>query len=312
MASKCLMTVKGPVKVEEFGLVLPHEHLFTDLRGPHHPGYAQGDPDKVIEIMQPNLEAAARAGVSALVECTPGGVGRNVEMLARLAAITPIHIVAPAGIYKEEYHPPAYLELDEVQLAEIITRELQEGIDGSEVRAGFIKLAASGDGPTEIEQRNLRAAVRASRQTGAVIACHTEGAAVAQREIAVLEAAGLDLSRFIWVHASLEPDVETHLAAAEKGVYVEYDTINCAAPDNFDYIMTCTLEMLETGLGDRLLLSHDAGWYDPAHPDGWEGMRGYTEVINDFIPALQKRGVDDATIRMLTHDNPLRAFALDC
>ncbi len=312
MTSKCLMTVKGPVKAEAFGLILPHEHLFTDLRGPHVPDYAQGDVDKVVEIMQPNLEAAARAGVTALVECTPQGVGRNIEMIARLAEITPIHIIVPAGVYKEEFHPTAYLDYDETQVADIFVRELTEGIDGSNVRGGFIKLAASANGPTKIEQRNLRAAVRASQETGAVIACHTEGAGVAQREIAVLEAAGLDLSRFIWVHASLEPDIETHLEAARKGVYVEYDTINTATPDNFNYILACTLEMLDAGLGDRLLLAHDAGWYDPAHPDGWEGMRGYTEIIDDFIPTLRDRGVDDATIQMLTRYNPLQAFGMEC
>jgi phosphotriesterase-related protein len=312
MVSKCLMTVKGPVKVEEFGLVLPHEHLFTDLRGPSDPGYAQGDTGKVIEIMRPNLEAAARAGVTALVECTPEGVGRNVEMLTHLAEITPIHIICPAGVYKEEFHPSAYLDYDEAEVAEIFVRELTEGIAGSSVRGGFIKLAASGNGPTEIEQRNLRAAAQASQKTGAVIASHTESAAVAQREIAVLEATGLDLSRFIWVHASVEPDVETHLAAARKGVYIEYDTISTANPDDYNRIITHLLEMLDAGLGDRLLLSHDAGWYDPAHPDGWEGMRGYTEIIDDFIPTLRDRGVDDATIQMLTRDNPLQAFGMDC
>src|SRR5690242_1798071 len=46
-----LYTLTGPVEIDSLGLILPHEHLFTDLRGPSVSGYAQGDPDAVVRVV---------------------------------------------------------------------------------------------------------------------------------------------------------------------------------------------------------------------------------------------------------------------
>ena len=80
-------TIKGAVEPERLGLVLPHEHLFTDLRGPSVPGYAQGDEDAVLKLLKPHLDEASALGVTALVECSTVGVGRNLRILQRLQAI---------------------------------------------------------------------------------------------------------------------------------------------------------------------------------------------------------------------------------
>ena len=68
---------------------------------------------------------------------------------------------------------------------------------------------------------------------------------------------------------------------------------------------------MEAGYVNHLLLSHDAGWYNPAHPRGLPetGYRGYTALTRDFIPALLERGVSEAQVRLITVDNPARAFA---
>jgi phosphotriesterase-related protein len=66
--------------------------------------------------------------------------------------------------------------------------------------------------------------------------------------------------------------------------------------------------MLDAGYGDRVLLSHDRGWYDPAKPKG--GVpRPFTYISETFLPKLAASGVDAATIDQLTRDNPFRAFA---
>ena len=94
MSQKRLHSVNGLVEIDSLGLILPHEHLFTDLRGPYVPGYAQADPAAVVKVVQPYLEEASRAGVTAPVECSTVGVGRNIEVLCGLAQETLIHIVA--------------------------------------------------------------------------------------------------------------------------------------------------------------------------------------------------------------------------
>jgi phosphotriesterase-related protein len=311
MTYKCIQTVKGAVAVGELGLILPHEHLFTDLRGPLVSDYALAEPEAVAQVMSPYLAEAHWVGVTAIVECSTMGVGRNVTVLQYLAEITPIHIVAPTGVYREEYIPPRLRLMSVEGLAEMWVRDLTEGIDGTTVRAGFIKLSVSDDGPTPLEVRNLQAAAHASQQTGAIVASHTASGALARREMEILETAGLDLGRFIWVHANLEPDPAIHLEAAQRGAYVEFDAIGAqwqSQPPMLDH----TVALIEAGYADRLLLSHDAGWYDPSQPDGQPlegGIRGYTELVESFIPALRARGVTDDLIRLITVTNPGRAFS---
>jgi phosphotriesterase-related protein len=195
-------------------------------------------------------------------------------------------------------------------LAEFWTKELTEGIEGTSIRAGFIKLAMSDDGPSPLEIRNLRAAARASQNTGAIIGSHTIGGRVARQEMDVLEEAGLNLGRFIWIHAQTEPDTGILVEAARRGAYVELDTVGAPFQAQ-EELITKAIALIDAGFIDRLLLSHDAGWYNPAGPDGYpeEGYRGYTALTREFIPALLKNGLSEEQIKRLTVDNPAQAFA---
>jgi phosphotriesterase-related protein len=308
-----LQTLKGPVPADSLGLILPHEHLFVDLRGPLAPNYAEADPEAVARLMQPYLDAIQARGVTAFVDCAPPGVGRNVAVLRRLAQTTPIHILAPTGVYREGLMPPEWADLSADQLAEIWVSELTDGMDGTDSRAGFIKIAMSDDGPRPLEVRSLKAAALASKQTGAVVASHTIGGAVARREMDVLEAEGHDLSRFIWVHAHTEPDTAVHVEAARRGVWVEFDAIGAEKWHPPAAMLASVLALLDAGYAANMLLSHDAGWYEVGQPDGLpkpDGVRAFTALFDDFIPALQARGVDDDTLRLLTVTNPARAFTI--
>ena len=313
MTPGLIRTVRGDVAADSLGLILPHEHLFVDLRGPLAPNYAQAAPDTVVRVMQPYLSAAEASGVTAFVDCAPVGVGRNVAVLRRLAESTAIHIIAPTGRYRESFIPPDLIDLSPEPLAELWVRELTEGMEGTDSRAGFIKIAMSDNGPTPLEIVSLKAAALASRTTGAVVASHTIGGAVARREMDILEAEGHDLRRFIWVHAHTEPNTAVHVEAARRGAYVEFDAIGAENWHPQPALLESALALLDAGYADHILLSHDAGWYDPAQPDGRpkpDGIRGYTALVEQFIPALRARGVDDETVRTLTMTNPARAFAL--
>ncbi len=308
--TKGIQTVKGLVEIDALGLILPHEHLFTDLRGPQVPGYARGDPLVVRRVVGPYLEEASSAGVTALVECSTVGVGRNIDVLCSLAEMIPIHIVAPTGVYRDAYIPEALREISAGQLADLWIEELTEGIEGTSVRAGFIKLAMSDDGPTALEIRNLRAAARASRETGAVIASHTIGRRVAVQEMDVLAEAGLDLHRFIWVHAQTELDISLLKQAARRGAYLELDSVGAPYQSQSE-LLALAAGLIEAGFASQLLFSHDAGWYNPGSPVGMpdDGYRGYTSLVKDFLPALLRRGVPEEQLRLITVENPLNAFA---
>lgn len=305
-----IQTIKGTVNPDSLGLILPHEHLFTDLRGPTAADYAQRDPESVVRVVAPYLADAAALGVTAMVECSTVGVGRNISILRSLSESTPVYIIAPTGVYRDAYIPDSMRQSSVDALAKLWTHELMEGIEGTSIRAGFIKLAMSDDGPTALEVRNLQAAVLTSQATGALIASHTIGGNVARKEMDVLEAAGHDLRRFVWIHAQTEPDVSVLKEAARRGAYVELDTVGApfqSQPELLDRVV----DLVEAGFLQNILLSHDAGWFDPSRHDGIPegGYRGYTALVQDFIPALLTRGITPEQVHCITVLNPREAFA---
>ena len=185
--------------------------------------------------------------------------------------------------------------------------ELQGEIEQSGVQAGWIKLSAGDEDMTDCEAKVLRAAIRAAKETNAIIGSHTIRGRVVKDQLALFDELGHTPERFIWIHTHIEPDFDLHLEIARRGAWIEYDGIGWE-PDEDEALITNIKRVLEAGLGDHLMLSHDRGWYDPAQPDGGTPMP-YTYISEQFLPKLRESGVDEATIRQLTHTNPFRAFA---
>ncbi len=301
-----LITTLGPKRVDELGMILPHEHVFVDLRTPDHPDHGQGDADDVIRLMQPQLTAATEAGITAIVEPSTLGVGRRADILQAVSLATGFPLVAPTGIYREPWVPAWAQKASEDALYEWMRNELDGYIIGSNVQAGWIKLSAGDDGLTPAETKILRAAARAARDTGAVIGSHTIRGRVVRDQLDILAQYGVPASRFIWIHTHVEPDFALHLEMARRGAWLEYDGIT--HPDSDAMFVGRILDVLQAGFGNQLLLSQDRGWYDPAQPGGGT-PQPFTYIMDVFLPKLRAAGVDDATVRRLLQDNPFRAFA---
>ena len=58
---------------------------------------------------------------------------------------------------------------------------------------------------------------------------------------------------------------------------------------------------------DRVLLSHDAGWYHVGEPGGGS-FRKYDTLFTAFLPALKAGGFSDGEVRRLLVENPRRAL----
>ena len=301
------MTTLGPRGADDLGMVLPHEHVFVDLRTWDQPGYAEADPDAVVALMAPEVERARAVGVTAIVECSTVGVGRRADIDAAVSAATGLPLVVPTGIYREPWVPRWAHDATQDELHAWMLRELTDEIEGTGVQAGWIKLSAGDDGLTETEAKILRAAARAAKATDSVIGSHTIRGRVVRDQLDIVEAAGLAPDRFIWIHTQAEPDVDLHLDIARRGCWIEYDAIGS---DDFDdaYFVERVRRALDAGLGGHVLLSQDRGSYDPAQPGGGE-PRPYTYLGERFLPTLRSAGLDEAEITRLTHDNPFEAFA---
>ncbi len=301
-----LITTLGPKSSEEVGMILPHEHIFADLR-PCPQDLSQIQAYEVVGLMAPEIGKIKKLGVSALVECTPEGCGRRADFVKAVSEATGFPIVIPTGMYREPWIPEWAHIADEEALRDWMLGELQGEIKHSGVQAGLIKLSAGDDGLTECEKKILRAAAQAGSETNAVIGSHTVKGSVVQEQLDIIEEAGYRPERFIWIHTQNEPDLALHLEIARRGAWIEYDAIGRDnLPDEF--FVACIQDALDAGLGDRVLLSHDRGWYDPGTPGGGT-PQPFTYINEVFLDRLRADGIDEATIAQLTHTNPFRAFA---
>jgi phosphotriesterase-related protein len=301
-----VITTLGAKRAEELGKILPHEHVFVDLRTWDKPGYAQADAADVVKLMAPELERIKALGFTAIVECSTVGVGRRADLDRAVSEATNFPIVVPTGIYREPWVPPFGHEWSEDRLFNWMLAELNEGIEESGVRAGWIKLSAGDEGITETEAKILRAGARAGAKTNAVIGSHTIKGRVVLEQLDIIEKSGYSASRFISIHTQAEPDFSLNLEVARRGAWIEYDGIGGWGEDE-TYVENIN-RVLDAGYGDQLLVSQDRGWYDPALPGGGT-PKPYTYLSEVFLPKLEASGVDRGTIDRITTDNPFRAFA---
>jgi phosphotriesterase-related protein len=299
-------TTQGPVAAERLGVILPHEHIFTDLRGPGTRGYGQADTADVVRVMAPLLEDAKQKGVGLLLECSSIGVGRNVSILSVVFKASGLPVVVPTGVYgRDNFAPPEHRNMSEDELTELFISEIREGIEGTGIKAGFIKIATGGNTMNALEEKFLRAAGRAARDTGAAVASHTTVGSNATRQADILESVSPEI-RFIWVHAQSVNDRNLYRQLAGRGVFIEFDSLGWNPGQDSTFISSIK-DLLAVGFGGKILLSHDAGWYQPGEQNGGSQMP-YTYLIDTFIPKLRDSGIDDETIRMITEENPIRAF----
>jgi phosphotriesterase-related protein len=85
---------------------------------------------------------------------------------------------------------------------------------------------------------------------------------------------------------------------------VEFDGIS---PASLTRHLALVQRMKAEGLLDRVLVSHDAGWYHVGEPGGGQ-FRPYTTLFTDFVPGMKSPGFSDADVRQVLVRNPRRAL----
>jgi phosphotriesterase-related protein len=306
-----IMTVRGPITPSEFGKVLAHEHVMCDFIGAAKTGKHRYDADDVVETMKPYLDALRERGIKGFVDCTPAWLGRDVEILARLSELTDVHILTNTGLYgaAEDNSIPSYAYQESAEDLSIRwVKEWKEGIEGTNIRPGFIKTAVDKGPLSEIDRKLIRAAAKAHLQTGLTIACHTGEARAAFAVLEEVQNAGVDPSALIIVHADGISDVSVHTELAKAGAWIEYDGVS---EESIRRHVGLIKKMLDSGFGQQLLISHDAGWYRVGEGRaGKEKIRPYTAISDKLIPALKTAGISDSELNKLLLDNPGRAFTV--
>lgn len=313
-----IMTVTGPIPASELGMTLAHEHVLVDWIGADSTGYHRWDRSDVINRMQPYFDEVLDLGIQAMFECTPAYLGRDPFILRELSENTGIRIVTNTGYYGavDNHFMPAHAwEESAEDLAARWIDEFDNGIDGSDIRPGFMKISVAGDGAlSDLHSKIVTAAALTHLETGLTIISHTTGSDPAAEQVELLKELGVDPSAWVWTHAQAG-DINTQINLGLQGAWISLDNFNYD-PDhedenqgNLDWFRERLMLLKDENLLNRVLISHDAGYYNPDEEDGGP-IRGYTAISNYLIPALLEDGfTQDEIIQLLIH-NPAEAFGI--
>ena len=303
-------TVLGPIAAHELGVTLVHEHILVDWIGAEQTSPDRYEADAVVGLVLPYLREVRELGVRTLVDCTPAYLGRDVRVLRRLAEASGLNILSNTGYYgaaDDRFVPASAYDRPAQALADDWIREHREGIDGTGIRPAFMKIGVDAGPLSEIDAKLVEAAAIAHHATGLAIHAHTSDATAGFAELDILEARGVPLDAFVWVHAQIVDDVDVLARVAERGAWIELDGV---APENLVRHAELIMGLAERGHLGRILVSHDAGSYTVGEPGGGpEKSRGYDLISRELVPDLISRGLPEEGIRTLLVENPRAVLA---
>lgn len=310
-------TVKGQIDSSELGLTLIHEHLrFRDEAvAENWPGRydEQAEFDAALEA----TNAAKEHGVTAIVDPTAMFGGRDVRFLKKVSDATGVHVVACTGIYTYDYLPHYFENRDEDAIAQHFVDDIVNGVQGTDIKAAFLKCAADAAGVTEHVEKVHRACARASVQTGAPIMAHSMPAVnTGPRQVEILLEEGVAPEKIQIAHCGDSPDVEYVQGLLDQGVYAGLDRYGLDMFLPMDQRNAVTAELLRRGHAERLVISQDycatIDWFPEEVQEqllASEAIHNwsFTLVFEEVVPWLREQGVmDDAVFDTVFVQNPAR------
>ncbi len=314
-----VMTVRGLVPADQLGVTLPHEHITTDFLGAEKLPQPRYDRSLAFDTILPQLKALKARGASSLFECTPNYIGRDVALLKRLSAASELSIVTNTGYYGavgNRFLPKHAHDETAEKLAARWLKEWREGIDGTDVKPGFIKLGTERGKLSPLHEKLVRAAARVHRESGLTICIHTGDGEAALDELRILGEEKVSPAALVWVHAQNDAGL-IQIEVAKRGGWVSLDGYSLATrnPERYRNMLVA---LKEAGCLSRVLISHDDGWAvegDEAQSTGLKlfgngNPEPYTSIFTRLLPDLRAAGLADVEINQLTRLNPAQAFAV--
>lgn len=307
-------SVLGPMDTADMGFTLSHEHVLVSSAGIQqiYPEFI--DRDGTIARGIADLKAAHAEGLRTIVDVTTIDLGRDIRMLEEVSRGSGVNIICATGTWRDI--PRVFWTATPDDIAPLYIREIQQGIEDTNIKAGVIKVANDMGGVTPEGEIILRAAARAHKATGVPISTHTWAPErVGEQQVAVFEDEGIDLNRVYVGHSNDTDDLDYLIGLLEKGVWIGLDRYP-GRPEVLDWeARTQTAyRLIEAGYAHRIMLGHD--WSvallialrearkarDEANPDG------YLFITRRVLPRLSELGASDDDIYKVMIDNPRRFF----
>lgn len=287
---------------------LSHEHILVDFIGADSIQPDTWNHDSIIKEVIPYLDELKEFNVNYFVDATPAYLGRDVLLLEKIANKTGIRIITNTGLYgvsNNKYIPQYAQAMTAEDLAKMWIDEYENGIDGTSIRPGFIKISVDNSDPLHpMHQKLVKAAALTHLKTGLTIASHTGKALGLWPQLNILKEMGVSPEAFIWVHAQAEDNNDSYLKAAEMGCWISFDGLGWELEKHVEKILFAK----RNGILDRILISHDAGWYDPQKEN--QTIKPYTNIFSKLYQELKSKGFTDDEFKLLISVNPSKAFSI--
>jgi len=304
-------TLTGEIGPGELGFTLPHEHLFLLSPGLLSDWPHVFDREAEVDRSVAMLGAAYRAGVRTVVDVTTIDLGRDIGLMQEVARRSPVNVIVATGLH---LRPPGFVNRRiPAAITELFVHDLTEGIAGTGLRAGVIKIA-SGEEVKAQNEVHLRAAARAHVRTGAPIITHSDAATrTGWRQVEVFREEGVELDRVVIGHVGDTTDVGYLAQLAEAGAILGMDRFGTGLGANDDQRVATVAELCRRGLAGSMVLSHDTSCYSDTLP--WKVREktlphwDLTYIPNHIIPALRSAGVGEADVEAMTVTNVRRLWA---
>jgi phosphotriesterase-related protein len=299
-----VQTVLGPLDASKLGFTLTHEHICRC------PLKVFGDRANAVATAVDKLKEARDAGVDTVVDVTPFDVERDIRFGEEVSRKSGMQIVACTG--QHFFAPVSFNERTVEEISEIFIREIEHGIEGTDIKAGVIKVAARSGAMTPAEEKVFRAAARASKATGIPVETHTNSSERGgEAQAAIFEAEGVSSTKVSLGHSNDTDDMDYLTGLAKRGYTLGMDHafwgLAPGATLPWKRRVECIKQLVNAGFVDRLFLSNDWVFGDvereKVNPDG------LLYTTRKTIPYLKQIGVSQREIRAITVENPKRFFS---
>jgi phosphotriesterase-related protein len=316
-------TVLGPISADKLGTTLIHEHIHCSLPGQEGSAPIGFDERKAIAAeCALVLEEVKSYGLVSILDATPLDLGRDVELIREVSAISGINIVCSTGYYRD------MSELDSVitpetqknktvdEMYDLFMKEIVQGIEGTDIKAGAIKVATGNGIIYEYEQKVLRAAARAQRDTGVPVITHTEAGTMGLEQADLLISEGANPKHIMIGHRGANTDLRYHATVIDKGVNISFDRFGIEVEVTDAIREAIIIGLIGIGYADRIMISHDYIVHQPGSTlDTRKALKstGFMwscdHIFENVIPALKKAGITDDTVDTMMVKNPRRLLA---
>lgn len=296
-----VQTVLGPIDVAKLGFTLTHEHICRNA------SVQYGGREKSAVKAVDKLREARDEGIDTIIDVTPFDVGRDVRFGQEVSKRSGMQIVACTGQHLSA--PESYNSRTVEEITELFIKEIEQGIDGTDIKAGVIKVASGSAGMTTAEESVFTAAARASKATGIPIGTHTNARRRGgDKQAAVFEREGLSPARAALGHSNDSDEMEYLTGLVKRGYTLGMDHAFWGlAPEaalSWQKRVECIKQLIDGGFVNQLFLSND--WVlgdfarDKVNPDG------LLYTTRKTIPYLLELGVSQQAIHTMTVENPRR------